>query len=699
MQFACPQCAENIKARDDQAGEDILCPKCQQQITVPAGAPVAPKAQDDWDILDEEEKFFEEAAKQPVEHSYRTREDELDPVVDNDDQVIAEERREEEKAITDILSQTQNVNVSAGAVSASNLTIQEKIEQEEKRKKNIDDEVKNAMPVSNWTAAKQKKSTDQDASKKDIKFGNDTSGSLKAKCYVCDSVSYVHASKAGGRIICSDCGSPVDVPVPVENTEETQEKSKPDGHLWIDKKETDAIQQRKINDELFIDAPGDGDEYGLAPMVDDPLAANQPQVIEELEILPEPPLGETPPMNDSEQSVGDVPATEMPINVPVMPAIPASQTGAANDSLVEEDDLLGLESEEDLPALAPLDPTPPKATDTYSGLLESAMADPLKPRSVSTGQSGSGPSEKNQGGSNSARSNFADHSSSEGEHDYSSSRPIKDKSETVTSDLFEEMQAEKKSKGFQKQAWGKHIFGVVTDPGFWVRSLLTSIFLLLPVWIYQFSKIFSEGESGMAQTLGAFIQIPAVPLAAVALVGICAFGQAIINMTLVGDDEFGEMGGFSPLEWVSNAMFVLVSFGLCAIPGIFVGALAMFGFENNGIWMIPAFASLTGLVLLPLPLLSALVNRSPFKISNAEMSKTFSTHSDAWVEFYPVAGLTAILISSFWFIGLSNNVMLISTFCLLIALGYGFYFRMFGRLMGTIVNQPARKEKKATSKD
>lgn len=609
MDFACPKCSEIVKANDDQAGQPILCPKCEGQIKVPGTASSSKSENDDqWSIFDEEEKFFEEQVESAPEVKYRTKADELEPIVDNDEEEAAKEKLEEQQAAAEAIAKTKTSSTAYDSPVSSSLTIDEKIEEEEKFKKLLS-ELPDDSPL-------KRKAWDRSSADEDtlgaLHLDGDSSGKIRAKCFVCDSVSIVKAEKSGQTIVCSDCGSDVNVPA-AEDVENAKPKNDLEWQNWVQKEPVEKQRQRKIDDELFNDvssdastqtegyglAPVDDDEYGLAPADESLLTPIAPMVFDE----------EIDPQGEPLEMSANVGETNL-------------NHGGAN-----------LSSAGTMP---PAVPRPPQAK--------------------------------------------------------------KEASETSTSSLFEEMQAEKEAH-FERLPWAKHIFGVMTDLGFVARCVMLSLAFAVTVSLFIFADYI--GQLANVELLGMLLKVPAYVLSVGCLVCVFWLGQLVINSTIVGQKRFDDLGGFVLFEFLSSGVFVGLSFLLAALPGFLLGNLVALLIEDGGaiwIWLVSAFGSLTALALLPFPLISALANRSPYKIVNQAIVKSFGDKSEYWIEFYPAAGILAAAVCGTWFIGLTENWLLGMLMCLLLGLFFGIYFRMLGRLAGSVLNEdPKPKKKKETA--
>lgn len=608
MDFACPKCSEIVKANDDQAGQPILCPKCETQIKVPGNA-ASPKSESDdqWSIFDEEEKFFEEQVESAPEVKYRTKADELEPIVDNDEEEAAKEKLEEQQAAAEAIAKTKTSSTAYDSPVSSSLTIDEKIEEEEKFKKLLS-ELPDDSPLKR--KAWDRSSADEDALGA-LHLDGDSAGKIRAKCFICDSVSIVKAEKSGQTIVCSDCGSDVKVPT-LDEVENAKPKNDLAWQQWVQKEPVEKQRQRKIDDELFSDvssdvssqpegyglAPADDDEYGLAPADESLLTPIVPLTFDE----------EVEPQGD-------------PLEVPANVGKANLNHGGANFSSAE--------------TMPPAVPRPPQAK--------------------------------------------------------------KDRSETVTSSLFEEMQAEKEAH-FERLPWAKHIFGVMIDLGFVARCVMLSLAFAVTVSLFIFADYI--GQLANVELLGMLLKMPAYVLSAGCLVCVFWLGQLVINSTIVGQKRFDDLGGFAFFEFLSSGVFVGLSFLLTALPGFILGNLIAFLIEDGGaiwIWLVSAFGSFTALALLPFPLISALANRSPYKIFNQAIVKSFGDKSEYWIEFYPAAGILAAAVCGTWFIGLTENWLLGMLMCLLLGLFFGIYFRMLGRLAGSVLNEDVKPKKKKES--
>ncbi len=549
---------------------------------------------DQWGIFDEEEKFFEGHVNDKPDAGYRTKADELEPIVDNDEEEAAKEKQEEQQAVTDALAEAKSLPTAFDHPVSSSLTIDEKIEEEEKFKTLLS-ELPDDSPL-------KRKPWDRSAAEADtpdtLRLDSDSPGTIRAKCLVCDSVSMVKMEKAGQVIVCSDCGSDVKVPTDAES-EATNTKNKPEWENWVQKDSVEKQRQRKVDDELFASAsPGTSNDdagYGLAATDDD--------------------------------EYGLAPADES-LLTPVSPM-------AFEEGLENTVDPLGGPSEIDESHSEDSNPAPPTGPRKFEGK--------------------------------------------------------KDPSETVTSSLFEEMQAEKESH-FERLPWSKHIFGVFTDFGFIGRCLMLALMFALTVSIYLFAEY--VGQLANVELLGLLLKFPAFVVAFGSLLCIFWLGQSVINTTILGQKQFDEIGGFSVFEFLSSCVFVAISFALCSIPGVMLGySLALVVEDFDWIWLIPSLGSLTALILVPVPLLSALVNRTPYLIFNQSVLKSFKEKSEYWIEFYPIAGMIAVAVCGVWFMGATQNWLISMVMCLLLPILFGLYFRLFGRLAGSILNDESKTKK------
>ena len=588
MDFACPRCSEIVKTNDDQAGQSILCPKCEGQIKVPGTALNSSSENDDqWGIFDEEEKFFEGHVNETPEAGYRTKADELEPIVDNDEEEAAKEKQEEQQAVTDALAEVKSLPTAFDHPVSSSLTIDEKMEEEEKFKTLLsdlpDDSPLKRKPWDRSNAAADTPDT--------LRLDGDSPGKIRAKCLVCDGVTMVKVEKAGQVIVCSDCGSDVKVPTDAES-EATSTENKPQWENWVQKDSVEKQRQRKIDEQLFANASPDMSNedtgYGLTPTDD--------------------------------EEYGLAPADES-LLAPVSPIAFEEGIGSTAD---------------------PLDGTAGFG-ESHSG--ESDPVEQTDPRTL------------------------------EGK---------KDPSETVTSSLFEEMQSEKEAH-FERLPWSKHIFGVLTDFGFIGRCLMLGLMFAVTVSIYLLAEYI--GQTSNVKLLGLLLKFPAFVVAVGSLLCIFWLGQSVINTTILGQKQFDEIGGFSVFEFLSSCVFVAISFALCSIPGVTLGySLALVVEDFDWIWLLPSLGSLTALMLVPVPLLSSLVNRTPYLIFNESVLKSFKEKSEYWIEFYPVAGIISVAVCGVWFMGATQNWPISMLMCLLLPFLFGLYFRVFGRLAGSILN-------------
>ena len=89
----------------------------------------------------------------------------------------------------------------------------------------------------------------------------------------------------------------------------------------------------------------------------------------------------------------------------------------------------------------------------------------------------------------------------------------------------------------------------------------------------------------------------------------------------------------------------------------------------------------------PLLILSAMYNRSPFKIVSKEINESIKKKSDYWIEFYGFALVVSIITSSLWTLGMMESWLTTLVMLVGIMLSFGVYFRALGRLMGSIVTK------------
>ena len=587
LEFACPKCSEPIKANEDQAGEKILCPKCEQEIKVPGEIKTDSAGKDDdWSVFDEEEKFIEETVAKNPEVNYRTPSDDQDPLIDNDEEALAEEEREEKAAVAEAVIRSKTFEFDGPAVS-SDMTSAEKAKQEkdfEEYKKQLPPD----SPLLNQGWNRDAKDTpdpiQMDGQRREL-------NSLRAKCMVCDSVTLVGLEKAGTVIVCADCGSDVTVQSSTDKKEEEEEK-KQDWQKWAEMQDTptespEAQQEKqrrsKIADELFIEAPVEDDTgYGLAPAADNLLTPVTPVYIE------------------GESDVDDEPASAGPDSPPA-------------------------------------------------------------------------------------------------------ERVIKDKSETETSELFEEMQEEKKTE-FVLVPLSKHIGSLLLDPHFLLRVVAASSIMVIGFTIYHLPKpaIIEEGDRGamVMSTVAQFFQMWAFPFLPISLLLVSWIGQKIINATIVGDRNLPEWEGASLWEWLSNSLFVAFSFSLGLIPGMMIGGLIfVMSTEWEGFWAVPALGSITAMLVSPLAVLSAMKNQSPFLVYNKSIFDSLKKKSDAWISFYISALFVSIITGGLIFLGATENWLVVALMIIAINIGFGIYFRILGRLMGSIVTKVKKKKSKKQEDD
>lgn len=575
LEFSCSSCSEAIKANDDQAGEMILCPKCGGKIKVPGERqPNKSQSDDNWSVFDEDEKFIEESVAKSPDVEYRTRDDDLEPVVDNDEEAAKQEREEEDQAIAESIIRTKSFEFPGGPAVSSDMTLDEKMEQEARF-----DSLKQELPPDALPPDKPWNRDLRD-SPESLKLEGQPSGSLRVKCSVCDSVSIVGEEKAGTTIVCSDCGSDVKVPADSasgkSNSDETNpEKSgsaetSPPQPRELDSEEQKAKREKaRIADELFVDLPTEDEGYGLAPPPENILTPTPPPMSE----------GDDDHDADKEKS----------------PAYPADE---------------------------PYHPT-----------------------------------------------------------------ASKDKTEVVTSALFEEMQ-EEKSVRFELLDWGQHIFGVITDPGFILRVLTATAIMLIGFSIYHVSKFLTTNELQGVVYLGYFIRLWAFPFIPIAFLLMCWQGQQVLNATITGDKKMAAIEMVSLWVWISNCMFVGIGSAIAAFPGVLLGLLVWTQMADvEGFWAVPAFGAFTQMIFAPILILSALHNRSPFKISSKKIVDSFKEKSDFWIEFYLSALVIAVITSGLWFLGLTEMWFVVLLMVIAVNICYGLYFRMLGRLMGAIVNK------------
>lgn len=574
FEFSCPQCSESVKAAEDQAGEAILCPKCHEAIKVP-GERRQPndKSTDDWSVFDEEEKFIEESVAKQPQAQYRTPEDDREAIVDDDEAAAKQEELEEKMAANEAMAKAKGFETSFDLAGTSDLTVEEKMEMEAKFQEELD-----SLPPD--SPLRKKKSWDREAGNTpdSIQLENQpkSSNSIGVKCAVCESVTLVSKSKAGSSIICSDCGSPIDVPKEADSAEprKLQEWEK-----WAQKEkmESEKKQKSKIADELFVVPPEDDDSgYGLAPSAENLLT-------------------------------------------PVTP-------------IYDESDL---EEEQAESGLAP----------------QSEQGKKQEP------------------------------------------------SELETSELFEEMEAEKKRIKFERLPWAQHIFSLLSDPGFLIRALVSAAVMIVGFSIYYFPQGLAAMEGDrmamVASFLGKFMQMWAFPFLPLGFLMFSWVGQKVLNATIVGEKKLPDIEGSTLVEWFSNSLFVAVGLGLGAFPGALLGGLIWFQVsESHGFWAVPAAGTMSAMLVGPLVILSSLENRSPFKIFSKKISESITKKTDAWIEFYFGALAMAVITGALWCLAMTDIWVVAVLMFLLVNLCFGLYFRMLGRLMGTIL-QKKKQDKPA----
>lgn len=269
-------------------------------------------------------------------------------------------------------------------------------------------------------------------------------------------------------------------------------------------------------------------------------------------------------------------------------------------------------------------------------------------------------------------------------------RPRKSLEETVTSELFEEMQGEKEVR-FERLPLAWHLLSLLLDIGFLLRAILLVIVTMTSFSIYYFAQMIP------IELAVKFFQIWAFPFIPIVYLMTCALGQKVMNSTIVGEKKMPDIEPVSPAQFVADAMFVFIGFSIGAFPGLLIGLLIFSALsEVNGFWAIPAMASLTGMLISPFLILTTLHAGSPFKFHSKRISESIRSNSDSWIEFYMVTGVISIAVCSLWFLGTINNWFVVLVMSVLVNLGFGLYFRALGRLMGIIVNSPRKKNKTAT---
>ena len=587
LEFSCPKCSESVKAAEDQAGESIICPKCNETIRVPGSkAKSVEKGNDEWSVFDEDEKFIEESVAQKPDVKYRTAEDDREALVDDDEAAAKLEELEEQAAVTEALERNRSMDFGTGA--SSDMTVDEQMEQEAKFQKELE-----SLPED--SPLRQKKSWDREAvdSPDPIRLENQptSSNSIGVKCHVCESVTLVSETKAGNRIVCSDCGSDIEVPTRAEEQEEKQ-SNKQEWERWAQQEKADESEKKpksKIVDELFVEPPeSDENEYGLAPAPENLLTPVAPVYdLDEVEGLAE---------NESFDSLRRSPA-ETPVSEP--------------------------------------------------------------------GNSGS------------------------------SSRIPEDLERSA---LFDEMEAERAVK-FERLPWAQHIFGILSDPGFLLRAVTSVAVMALGYSIYHFSAGMAEMDGDrfakIVSFLGKFVQMWAFPFLPIAFLMVCWVGQKVLNSTIVGDKKLPDLEGSTLIEWLSNSLFVAVGLVIGAFPGALLGGLLWTQFEEwEGFWCIPALGTASAMLISPMMILSSLQNSSPFKIFSQKISDSIMKKSDAWVEYYIPSSILALVTGSLWLLGMTEIWFVVVLMFLLVNVCFGLYFRMLGRLMGTIVSKKGGKKKK-----
>lgn len=556
LEFACPQCSELVKAAEDQAGERIHCPKCHQTIRVPgepAARPGDAGGEESWSVFDDDEKFIEESVNQAAGPGYRTRQDDQEALVDDDREAARREAEEEREAVADLLAGRKADDFAVGPGSTSDMTVEEKMAAEDRLRQRRDRDPQGEPK--GWT---RPAATEHEPIRLDDQPHEENS--IAVRCRVCESVTMVGLNKAGTTVNCSDCGSPIEVPmVPEEPLAQPAPVISPE--------EREQRQKSKITDELFVEPMEESDhEYGLAPAAEDLLRPVQP-------------VYDDPDAHQSAESE------------------PGKRRGKPRD----DDDEPDLE----------------------------------------------------------------------------------------TSPLFEEMQAEKITR-FRRLPWGNHVFSILGDVGFLLRAAISVMAMMVGYTVFYFGQalIASDPTNRAYEFFAALLSIFAFPVIPIGFLTVCWLGQKVLNSTIVGEKQLPDLEGCGVIEWVSNCLFVGVGFAIGAIPGVLLGGLIWTQItEVQGIWAIFALGTMTAMALSPLIIISAMYNQSPFKISSEKISGSMRSRADAWKEFYwPALVLTAVT-GGLWFLGMIGSWWIVLAMLVAIHLCLGLYFRMMGRLMGTILEK------------
>ena len=587
LEFACPKCNDSIRANEDQAGDAILCPRCSQQIKVPGSAPGKPVVPaDDWSVFDEEEKFIEESIATSPKAHYRTPSELLEPLVDNDEEMAREEEKQEQQAAVEKIIQTKSVESQSGTGAASDLTMAEKVKQEEEFEK-LAAELPRDSPLVNQTAWTRDPAKSPDA----IQLDNQGPGKLRATCHVCDSVSMVGEEKGGTTIACPDCGTHMKVPL-ADEIPGIEKQKQQHWENWVqqDKVEPSAPQPstRKLEEELFADAAAENEEYGLAPPPDNLLTPVLPvyPTEDEPEYHPDSVPEHPAPHNRQQRETGPLPATQ---------------------------------------------PSP-------------SLTEPVVQASGSEKDSGSG--------------------------ELPTGQP------TVCDRL----------------PLRQHLTSILTDPGFLFRVLISSMLMMVGFSIFHFPAGLAASDSYGMSLLGRFLQMFSLPLIPIGFLTVCWVGQQTLNATIVGQKKLPEIGSASALEWFSDCLFVAFGLAIGCLPGMLLGTVlwALLA-DYQGFWSLPGCASFSGMLLAPLLILSAMHNRSPFHVVSKTILDSIKRRSDFWIEFYIAAAVLAGVTGLLWFLGLTENWLVVVLMLLAVNLCFGLYFRLLGRLMDKLVNPAPKK--------